>query len=142
MIAHPMHRETSGFDAAGAAMPKDVFDQVLVFAHVKLHNQSKEPLFLHQIMANATLDDGIHTSYVAGPTEYERAFMGYPELARAARQTPRLGTHPGGGTDRGRRYPLLLPPYQAGVGCAQGAGFHLWVPLSARPQGDADRAGY
>jgi hypothetical protein len=81
VIAHPMHRETSGFDAAGAAMPKDVFEQVLVFAHVKLHNRTKEPLFLHQIMVNATLDDGIHTSYVAGPSEYERAFMGYPEIS-------------------------------------------------------------
>jgi hypothetical protein len=81
VIAHPMHRETSGLDAAGAAMPKDVFEQVLVFAHVKLHNRTKEPLFLHQIMVNATLDDGIHTSYVAAPTEYDRAFMGYPEIA-------------------------------------------------------------
>jgi hypothetical protein len=81
VIAHPMHRETSGLDAAGAAMPKDVFEQVLVFAHVKLHNRTKEPLFLHQIMINATLDDGIHTSYVAAPTEYDRAFMGYPEIA-------------------------------------------------------------
>jgi len=81
VIAHPMHRETSGFDAAGAAMPKDVFEQVLVFAHVKLHNRTKEPLFLHQVMINVTLDDGIHTSYVAAPTEYERAFMGYPEIA-------------------------------------------------------------
>jgi hypothetical protein len=81
VIAHPMHRETSGLDAAGAAMPKDVFEQVLVFAHVKLHNQTKEPLFLHQIMVNATLDDGIHTSYAASATDYERAFLGYPELA-------------------------------------------------------------
>jgi hypothetical protein len=88
VIAHPMHRETSGFDAAGAAMPKDVFEQVLVFAHVKLHNRTKEPLFLHQIMVNATLDDGIHTSYVAGPSEYERAFLGYPEIA-ALRGKPR-----------------------------------------------------
>ena len=48
---------------------------------MKLHNRTKEPLFLHQIMVNATLDDGIHTSYVAGPSEYERAFMGYPEIS-------------------------------------------------------------
>ena len=81
LVAHPMHRETSGFDAGGAAMPKDVFEQVLVFAHVKLQNRTKKPLFLHQVMVNATLDDGIHTSYAAAPTEYERAFMGYPEIA-------------------------------------------------------------
>jgi hypothetical protein len=79
--AHEMHRETSAFDAAGAAMPQEKFDQVLVFAHVKLRNQSKMPLFLHQAMANVTLDDGIHTSYVATPTDYERAFKGFPELA-------------------------------------------------------------
>jgi hypothetical protein len=79
--AHLIHRETSGFDAGGAAMPKEAFDQVLVLAHVKLHNQSKDPLFLHQAMVNVTLDDGIHTSYAAVPNEYERVFQGYPELA-------------------------------------------------------------
>jgi hypothetical protein len=81
VMAHLMHRETAGFDAGGAPMPKESFDQVLMFAHVKLHNQSKQPLFLHQIMANITMDDGIHTSYAAVPKEYERVFQGCPELA-------------------------------------------------------------
>jgi hypothetical protein len=79
--ARPMHTETSGFDAAGAPMPKQSFDQVLVFARVKLHNQSDKPLFLHQVMANATMGDGIHTSYAAIPSEYDRVFVAYPELA-------------------------------------------------------------
>jgi len=78
--AHPMHTETSGVDAAGAAMPKESFDQVLVFTKVKLHNQSDKPLFLHQIMTNATLDDGIHTSYAASPSDYDRIFVAYPDL--------------------------------------------------------------
>jgi hypothetical protein len=43
---HPQHTETSGFDANGAAMPKESYDQIYVFALVKLHNQSKGPLFL------------------------------------------------------------------------------------------------
>ena len=81
VVAHMMHRQTAAFDAAGAAMSQDSFDQMLVFAHVKLQNKSKDPLFLHQIMANVTLNDGIHTSYVAVPSDYERAFQGYPELA-------------------------------------------------------------
>jgi hypothetical protein len=81
VVSHLMHRETAGVDASGKPMPKDVFDQVLVFAHVKLHNQSKQPLFLHQIMTDATLNDGIHTSYAASPADYERIFAGYPELA-------------------------------------------------------------
>ena len=80
VVAHMMHRETSGFDASGAVMPKEEFDQVLVFAHLKLHNQSKNPLFLHQILANVTLDDGIHSSYAATPVDYERLFAAYPDL--------------------------------------------------------------
>lgn len=81
VLGHQMHRETAAFDAAGAAMAQEKFDQMLVFAHVKLHNQSKVPLFLHQAMINVTLADGILTSYVATPTDYERAFKAYPELA-------------------------------------------------------------
>ena len=80
-VAHLMHRETASFDANGAPMPKQEFDQVLLFTHVKLHNQSKEPLFLRQIMANITLADGIHSSYAAPPNDYERLFAAYPDLA-------------------------------------------------------------
>jgi len=87
VTAHLMHRETPGFDAGGAPMAKDVFDQVLVFAHAKLHNDSKQPLFLHQITANTTLPDGEHVSYAAPPGDYERLFKVYPELG-SLRGTP------------------------------------------------------
>ena len=78
--AHPQHTETSGVDANGAPMVKESFDQVFVFTQVRLHNQSKQPLFLHQIMANATLDDGIHSSYAASATDYNRIFLAYPDM--------------------------------------------------------------
>src|ERR1700677_1114335 len=77
---HPQHTETSGFDANGAPMPKEVADQVYVFALVKLHNQSDKPLFLHNILANATLDDGIHSSYAATASDYDRVFLAYPNM--------------------------------------------------------------
>jgi hypothetical protein len=79
--AHIRHVETSGMDANGAPMAKDIYDEVLVFAHVRLRNQSQQPLFLHEIMCNTTLDDGIHSSYAASPVNYERLFKAYPELA-------------------------------------------------------------
>lgn len=79
--AHPMHSESSGSDANGAAIAREHFDQVLVFALVKLHNQSKQPLFLHQILVNATLNDGIHSSYAATAVDYNRIFIAYPTLA-------------------------------------------------------------
>jgi hypothetical protein len=77
---HPQHSETSGFDANGAPIPKESFDQVYVFALVKLHNQSDKPLFLHNILTNATLDDGIHSSYAATASDYDRIFLAYPKM--------------------------------------------------------------
>lgn len=77
---HPQHTETSGFDANGAAMAKESFDQIYVFARVKLQNQSKQPLFVHSIMTNAKLEDGIHTAYDATSTDYERVFLAYPSI--------------------------------------------------------------
>jgi hypothetical protein len=77
---HPQHTETSGFDANGAPMPKESADQVYVFALVKLHNQSDKPLFMRNILANATLDDGIHSSYAATATDYNRLFLAYPNM--------------------------------------------------------------
>jgi len=77
---HPQHTVTSGFDANGASIPKETYDQIYVFALVKIHNQGKEPLFLHSIMANATFDDGIHTAYAASASDYERIYIAYPNL--------------------------------------------------------------
>jgi hypothetical protein len=77
---HPQHTQTGGFDANGAPMASESFDQIYVFALVKLHNQSDKPLFLHQIMTNVTLDDGIHTSYAATASDYDRVFLAYPNM--------------------------------------------------------------
>jgi hypothetical protein len=80
--AHPMHTVTPAFDASGSPMSQETFDQVLVFTKVRLHNQSKGPIFLHQITTNVTLDDGIHTSYAAMPSQYDRIFVAYPDLSQ------------------------------------------------------------
>jgi len=95
--AHPIHSETSGWDANGAAVPKEEIDQVLLFARVRLRNQSKQPIFLHQIIANTTMADGIHSSYAAMPNDYERIFKAYPQLMQwyAAPISPDLTLQPG-----------------------------------------------
>jgi hypothetical protein len=79
--AHPQHTVTPGFDAAGAPMPRESYDRVLVFAQVRLHNQSDKPLFLYEILTNATLEDGVHASNAAPKSEFERVFLAYPELS-------------------------------------------------------------
>ncbi len=77
---HPQHTETSGLDANGAPMPKEEVDQVMVFTKVRLHNQSKFPLFLNNVLTNITMDDGVHSSYAANKGDYERTFVAYPDM--------------------------------------------------------------
>jgi hypothetical protein len=89
--AHPMHTVTPAFDASGMAIPQDSFDQVLVFTRVRLHNQSKQPLFLHQILTNITHPDGsIDSSFATTASQYERIFMAYAGLSQW--HTPALNT--------------------------------------------------
>jgi hypothetical protein len=81
--AHPMHSVTPAFDANGSGVSQESFDQVLVFTRVRLHNQSKQPLFLHQIMTNVTMGDGtVDTSFAATASQYERIFLAYPSMAQ------------------------------------------------------------
>jgi len=81
--AHPMHSVTPAFDANGSGVSQESFDQVLVFTRVRLRNQSKQPLFLHQIMTNVTMADGtVNTSFAATASQYERIFLAYPSMAQ------------------------------------------------------------
>lgn len=99
--AHPGHIETSGFDAAGAPMAKQSFDQVLVFAHVKLRNVSKVPLYLEDIQANAKLGDVTLSVSAGDAAQYDEVFVAFPELAglRGNVLTPRTMIAPGESVD-------------------------------------------
>jgi hypothetical protein len=77
---HSQHTETSGFDANGAPMPKESMDQIYVFAQVKIHNQSAQPLFLRNALVNAKFPDGIHSSYAATAGDYDRVFVAYKDM--------------------------------------------------------------
>ncbi len=72
--AHPQHTVTSGLDASGAPMPQENVDQVMVFARVRIHNQSDHAIILNNATTNVTLDDGIHSSYAANKSDYDRLF--------------------------------------------------------------------
>jgi len=79
--AHPNHVVTSGLDANGEPMPKQSFDQVLLFARVKLLNQSKNPLVLEDVLANLRQKDGILSVSAGSTGQYDEVFLAYPELA-------------------------------------------------------------
>jgi hypothetical protein len=81
--AHPMHEVTPAFDANGEGISQSTFDQVLLFTRIRLHNQSKGPLFLNHIMTNVTLADGsIDSSFATTASQYERIFLAYPALSQ------------------------------------------------------------
>jgi hypothetical protein len=79
--AHAVHTLNTPMDANGVQTAGEVFDQVLVFANVRVRNQSDQPIVLREMMTNITLPDGPRSSYVAGPSDYDRIFIAYPELA-------------------------------------------------------------
>lgn len=89
--AHPMHTVTPGVDANGEEQAQTSYDQVLVFTRVRLHNQSRQPLFLHEILTNITHPDGsIDSSTATTATQYDRIFLAYPEMEKW--HTPALKT--------------------------------------------------
>lgn len=99
--AHPRHGQTSGFDANGAPVPKVTFDQLLIFAHIKLRNKSKVPLYLEDVLMNAKLDDGILSVSAGDAAQYDEVFVAYPDLAplHAKALTPRTMIAPGESLD-------------------------------------------
>ncbi len=141
--AHPQHTETSGFDANGAPMPKEEVDQVMVFTKVRLHNQSNLPLFLTNVLTNATLDDGIHSSYAANMADYDRIFIAYPDLPVPHGQRPFTARHHvAPRADRGGNLRLVIQHDQAAVGRAQEAELYLHLPLPAQSDGHAPCRNY
>jgi len=95
--AHPNHVVTSGFDANGEPMPRQSFDEILVFARIKLMNQSKNPLVLQDVLANLGQSDGILSVSAGSTSQYDEVFLAYPGLAafRTNPFSPRATLEPG-----------------------------------------------
>ncbi len=99
--AHPSHVDTSGFDANGEAMEKLNFDQVILFAHIKLRNQSKVPLFLEDVLVNVRLPEGGLSVSQGDAAQYREILLAYPELTamRGVPISPRTMLQPGQSLD-------------------------------------------
>lgn len=82
--AYFLHTTTPSVDANGDPIPSQPFDRVLVFAEIKIHNQGKSPLVMHEVLSNITLNDGIHSSFAASLTDFQRLLVAYPQLSSIA----------------------------------------------------------
>jgi hypothetical protein len=83
ITAYPIHRELStGSEMGGLSGGKNVFDEVIVLADVRIKNQTDIPLFLHDIAADATLSDGdVEHNVAAGRSDFPKVFIAYTDLA-------------------------------------------------------------
>ena len=83
ITAYPIHRELSTGSARGGLQGQnDVYDEEIVIANVQIKSQTQMPLFLHNMWADVTLDDGTtQRSEGASTNDYRGVFVAYPTLA-------------------------------------------------------------
>lgn len=111
LTAYPIHQVSNAIpEGSRAARVELNFDEIIVIAQVRLHNQSDGPLFLSDMAALLSLPGEEHRSLAASPNDYNRVFVAYPQLA-SMKQQPLLRdtTIPAGQTVEGQlvfNYPI------------------------------------
>ncbi len=80
----PVHTTIRGgiAGAPGMAGQDENYDQLLVFTIVRVHNLTKEPLNIYDMVGVVTFPDGdSRRSLAASDSDFNRVFAAYPQLA-------------------------------------------------------------
>jgi hypothetical protein len=81
LTAYPIHRVSNAIpEGSRAARVELNFDEIVVIAQVRIHNQSDGPLFLSDMAALLSLPGEEHRSLAASAGDYNRVFIAYPQL--------------------------------------------------------------
>jgi hypothetical protein len=88
LTAYPIHRESkaSMFAAQSVGPAENKFDEIIVIADVRLHNQSEGPVFLADMAAMLKLPTEEDRSLAASTSDFDRVFVAYPALAPMKQQ--------------------------------------------------------
>ncbi len=112
LSAYPIHSESkkNQFATASIAPVETTFDEIIIVADVRLHNQSEGPVFLADMAAMLKLPTEEDRSLAASASDFNRVFVAYPALA-PMKQPPLLRdiTIPAGATAEGQlvfNYPI------------------------------------
>jgi hypothetical protein len=84
LAIYPVQAKITGGSAgtAGQEGQDEVINQLLVFAHVRLHNPNTTPIMLEDDWAVVTLPNGeTRRSLGASGPDFEKVFQAYPQLA-------------------------------------------------------------
>jgi hypothetical protein len=75
-------RITGGAGTPGEQGQDQVINQMMVLAHVRLHNPNEAPIRLQDDWAVVTLPDGeTRRSLAANTSDFEKVFVAYPQLS-------------------------------------------------------------
>src|ERR1700733_2608682 len=78
---YPIHRDLStGPSTEGMAGESETYDEVMVFANVRIANQTDIPIFLQDMWAILDLPDGPQRSTAASQTDFDKVFIAYPDV--------------------------------------------------------------
>lgn len=78
--AYPIHRDLSQKTTPdGLGGQTEVYDQVLVFADVRIQNTAKIPLFLHDMWAVVNLPDENERTSAVSASDFDKVFIAYPD---------------------------------------------------------------
>lgn len=88
LTAYPIHRESSAsiFATRSIAPVETKFDEIIVIADVRVHNQSQGPVFLADMAALLKLPTEDDRSLAANASDFNRVFVAYPQLATMKQQ--------------------------------------------------------
>ena len=84
LAIYPVQAKISGGAAglAGQQGQDEIINQLLVFAHVRLHNPNKAPITITDDWGVVTLADGsLQRSIGASTADFDKVFQAYPQLA-------------------------------------------------------------
>ena len=112
LSAYPIHRESkaSMFSTPQVGQVDNNFDEVIIIADVRIHNQSQGSVFLADMAALLKLPTEEDRSAAATASDFNRVFIAYPTLAPMKQQPlVRDTTIPAGATAEGQlvfNYPI------------------------------------
>ena len=80
---YPIHRDLStGPSTEGMAGESETYDEVLVFANIRIENHTDIPLFLEDMWAIMNPDGDPQRSTAASQSDFDKVFLAYPDVRK------------------------------------------------------------
>jgi hypothetical protein len=77
---YPIHRETTQPTTVdGLGGQTETYDEILVFADVRIQNTAKIPIYMRDMWAVANLPDETSRSSAASTSDFNKVFIAYPD---------------------------------------------------------------